>query len=243
MSRGVLLDRHGRPEGHASIEELERRMHRADPALRPGLRAILDDLEKSAAHAGPFEPRGSLQSWRECLYSTVADGTAVTAASETILVPDFTLPANYMYQGRTLCYTLFGRMSSVITTPGTFTFRLRWGGVGGVAVCASGAQAPDPTAASTNVAWTCQFYMVCRSIGTSGTALGWGSLWHNDIDDGAAAVASLTAALNNQMSAFPDAAANATIDTTTAKAVSPTVQPSVATGSVTCHHAMLEALN
>jgi hypothetical protein len=185
----------------------------------------------------------SIQSWRETLYSTVADGTAVTAAAETILVPDFTLPANYMYQGRTLKYTMFGRISSAITTPGTFIFRLRWGGVGGVALATSGTLVPDPTAAATNLAWKAEFYVVCRSIGTSGTAMSWGSMWMNDIDDGAAAVANLTTALNNQMLAFPDAAATATIDTTTAKALSPTVTPSLGTGSVTCHHALLETLN
>ena len=179
----------------------------------------------------------SLQSWREALNSTIADGTAVTAAAtETILVPDKTIQADYLVQGRTLKYTLFGRMSSAITTPGTFTFRLRWGGVGGVALVASGAIAPDTAAAGTNVGWFAEFYVVCRSIGTSGTAMCWGRMALNDI-------IATTAGLSNQMFVFPDAAAVATIDTTTAKALSPTVTNSLGTGSVQCHHALLESLN
>src|SRR4029079_14537747 len=101
--------------------------------------------------------RASSQGWEECIYATIADGTAVTAAAETILVPDFTLPANYMYQGRALKYTLMGRTSTVITTPGTWTHRLRWGGVAGVAMAASGALVPDPTAASTIIAWWVEY--------------------------------------------------------------------------------------
>ncbi len=179
-----------------------------------------------------------MQTWRQTLYTTIADGTAVTAAAETILVPDYTLPAGYLYPGSLLKYTLFGRMSSVITTPGTFTWRLRWGGAGGVSLAASGAIAPDSTAASTNIAWWAEFYVQCRSVGTAGTAMCWGRCWPgNDV------TVSAVTYLNNQALAFPDAAAVATIDTTTAKAISPTVQPSLTTGSVTCHHALLESLS
>lgn len=234
--RGLLLDRAGRPEGRSTIDEVRRRAAAARGPERHGLEAILADLEASRDHQGPFVPRGSLQSWRETLYSTVADGAAVTTAAEAILVPDYTLPAGYMNQGRTLKYTLHGRISSAITTPGTFTWKLRWGGVGGTQLVTTGALAPDSTAAATNVAWVCEFYMVCRSIGSSGTALSWGRMYFND--------ASATSTwLNNQMLAFPDANAAVTIDTTTAKALSPTITPSLATGSVTCHHALLETLN
>jgi len=171
----------------------------------------------------------------------VADGTAVTAAAETALVPDYTLPAGIMRPGDRLKYVLFGRMSTVITTPGTWTWQLRWGGVGGTSLASSGAIVPDPTAASTNVAWRVEFNMVIRTIGLTGTAITWGQLWHNDIDDGAAAVGNLQTALSNQMAVFPNAAAAVTIDTTTSKALTPTITPSVATGSITCHDWYLES--
>lgn len=183
--------------------------------------------------------RASNQSWEELINTNVADGTAVTAAAETILVPDVTLPANYMYQGRTIKYTLFGRISTVITTPGTWTMRLRWGGVAGVVMAASGAYAPDPTAASTTIAWWIEFFTVCRSVGTSGTSFTMGRMSLSDYDD-----ASATSLKGNlDMMQFPDVPAVATIDTTIAKAISPTVTPSVGTGSITAHISLLEALN
>jgi hypothetical protein len=181
-----------------------------------------------------------MQTWRQTLYNTIADGTAVTAAAETILVPDYTMPAGFLYPGALLKYTLFGRMSSA-TTPGTFTWRLRWGGVGGTSLAASAALTPDVTATQTNTAWWAEFYVCCRSVGTAGTAMSWGRCMFNDLED--ATSATLAAQLGGQMLAFPDAAAAVTIDTTTAKALSPTITPSLGTGSVQCHHALLESLS
>lgn len=183
--------------------------------------------------------RGSIQSWRETIYTIIADGTAVTAAARTILVPDFKLPTNYLYQGRTLKYTLFGRTSSVITTPGTFVMSLMWNGSAGTVLAASGAWAPDPTAASTNIAWYTEYYMVCRSIGTSGSAFTMGRMSLGDYDDATAT----TLQGNLNMVQFPDVPAAVTIDTTLATPpLSPCITPSLTTSSTTCHIAILEAL-
>jgi hypothetical protein len=213
----------------------------------PSLESIQRYLDASkAAEANKLDggdfwvpARASLQSWQEAIYVTIADGTAVTAAAETILVPDITLPANYMYQGRALHYMLWGRTSSVITTPGTFTMRQRWGGAAGVSMAASGAYAPDPTAASTNIAWYCEYWTVCRSIGTSGTSFTMGRMSLGDYDD--ATATSLQGNLN--MHQFPDVPATATIDTTIAKALSATIQPSLTTSSTTCHMAILTSMS
>ena len=183
-------------------------------------------------------PRNSLQSWRETLYVTIADGTAVTAAARTILVPDFSLPGNYLYPGRALKYTLFGRMTSPITTPGTFVHSLMYGGAGGTVLAASGAYAPDPTAASANIAWYVEYYSICRSIGASGTQFTMGRMSLGDYDDATAT----TLKGNLDMHQFPDVPAAVTINTTAASALSPCVTPSLGTGSVTCHMAILEAL-
>ena len=225
----------------------QRRKYALTAEERNSIDKIYDDLGRSASYVVPtpgmnteaFAPRNSMQSWVETLYVTIADGTAVTAASKTILVPDYTIPATYMYPGRLLKYMLWGRMSTVITTPGTWTHTLNWGGSGGVVMTTTTALAPDPTAASTNIAWYVEYWSVCRAIGVSGTAFTMGRQWHNDIDDGAAAIANLTAALNTHV--FADAAAVATIDTSVAKAISPCITPNVATGSMTCHLAVLQA--
>ena len=218
---------------------------------RDGIDRIVDDLGLSEQRQGYLfkdggwhrdfsQPVASLQSWRETLYTTVADGGTVTAAAETIMVPDFSLPANYMYVGRTLKYSIFYRQSTAITTPGTITLRLRWGGVGGVSMGASGAFAPDPTAASTTIASMVEWWTVCRSVGTSGTSFTMGRADWNDIDD--ATVTTIQGNLN--MIPLPTGTpGTATIDTTTAKALSPTYQESAATASMTAHMAILESLS
>ena len=65
----------------------------------------------------------SMQSWEETIYTMLADGPTLTAAAEALLVPDVSIPAAYMYPGRILRATLFGKASNVITTPGTLTLR------------------------------------------------------------------------------------------------------------------------
>lgn len=238
MERGLALDMIQARLDKATLPDEIDRLECIARNLEAGWVLRQDVLERLTYAAAP---RASMQSWRETIYATIADGTAVTTpAVKTILVPDFTLPINYLYPGRVLKYTLYGRMSTVITTPGTWTHTLNWGGTGGTVLATSTALAPDPTAASTNIAWYVEYIMVCRSIGATGTAFTMGKQWHNDIDDGAAAVANLTAALNTHV--FPDAAAAVTINTTTANALTPAITPSVTTGSMTCHLAILEAL-
>jgi hypothetical protein len=224
-----------------------------DKALRavdapPSLDSIQRYLDLSRAAEGDRTaggvllqaPRASMQSWRETLYVTIADGTAVTAAAtRTILVPSFTLPANYLYPGRTLKYTLFGRASSAVTTPGTFVHSLIYGtAAGGVVLAASGAWAPETGTVATNLAWYCEYYSVCRSVGSSGTQFTMGRMSLSDYDSTSAA----TLRGNLGMVQFPDVPAVATVDTTTATALNPCVTNSLSTASVTAHIAILEAL-
>jgi hypothetical protein len=186
--------------------------------------------------------------WRDVLTPArvlAANGTQVIATtSETIMCPDFTFAADAMEVGDVYKYTLFGDMSTVITTPGTVTFRLRWGGVGGTSLAASGAFAPDPTAASTDVTYCVEWYVVCMSVGATGALKAVGKIEWNDYDD--ASAATIVGNLNMRLaptSALADA--GTTVDTTTAKALSPTVQFSVttATTQLTNHLAILESLN
>ena len=209
---------------------------------RDGWETVLANLEKGWRYR-LFGPRGSLQTWEETLYTTIADGAQVlNTVTETIMVPDYTLPASYMYQGRTLKYTVYFDTSTVITTPGTITMRLRWGGVGGTALCTSGAYAPDPTAASTTVSGYVEYLVTCRSIGTSGSIFAMGRMWLNDYDD--ASATTIIGNLNMHVIPASAPAVVGSLDTTTAKALSPTVQFSVATATtqLTAHQAVLETL-
>jgi hypothetical protein len=235
--RGVLLDpRTGRPQDGQQLgvwtnpaSDMERELHRAPAHVKA-------NLARSAELGGAFEPRGSGNTWEESIYSTVVDGTAITnTTTETIMVPDFTIPGGYMTTGKVLKYLLWGRVSTVVTTPGTITFRLRWGGVAGVAVIASKAQRPKTTV-STNMAGWLEMFVICRSSGVTGTMLGMGQCQlSNTIGDAQAATEQ----------AWPDAPATATTDTTIDKLLSPTIQFSVATATTswTTHWARVESLN
>ncbi len=201
---------------------------------------IQRNLDRAAEVGSAFGPRGSGLGWEEVIYTPNADGTAITSASETILLPDFSIPASYLTVGKILKYTIMGRQSTVITTPGTITHRLRWGGVGGVPVVASGAFAPDATAAATNLTWMIEYWMQCRSVGAAGSVMGFGRVEWTDYDD--ASAASIVANLGMRMAPV-SAPAVATIDTTIDKLLSATYQSSVATASVQTHMGILEAVN
>lgn len=212
-------------------------------ALNRAPQHVADMLERARQDTGPFGYRASMQSWEELVYATIADGTQVlNTTTETIMVPDFTLPAGYLYPGRALKYTIIGNVSTVITTPGTVTFALRYGGVGGTALATSGAFAPDPTAASTTVTHMVEWYFVCRAVGTSAASFTVGRIEWNDYDD--ASATTIVGNLNMRL-APASAPAAVNINTTTANALSPTFKSSVATATTqfTAHIAFLEALS
>lgn len=214
--------------------DVERELRRA-PAH------VQTNLNNAASEDPAFNMRASMQAWQEVLYVPLADGTAVTGSSEATMFPIFTLPANYLYPGRLMEWLVMGRQSTAITTPGTITFRLSYSatGLGAVVVAASGAFAPDPTAAATNLTFMLRAWAVCRSSGTAGTLLGWGKIEWSDYDD--ASVAALVANLGMDMMPV-SAPATAAVDTTVARALNPTYQSSVATASMTAHAGYLAAL-
>jgi hypothetical protein len=174
----------------------------------------------------------------------VTDGTAVAnSTAEAIMVPDITIPANYMEPNRTLKYTLIGKISTVITTPGTIIHRLRWGGVAGTALATSGAYAPDPTAASTDLTFWIEWLLTCRTAGATGTMFCVGTRQIADYDD--ATVTTIIGNLNMMLMPASAPAAVSSLDTTVAKALSPTVQFSVAGAgtTTTTMMAFLESMN
>jgi hypothetical protein len=249
--RGTLLDpKTGRPQGdppgladvpgkgvvmnYLSPEvDGERMLHRAPDYVKANL--------AKASQDSAFNPRGSMQAWSETLYVTLADGAVVTAAAEATFVPIFTLPANYLYPGRLMKWTVMGRLSSAITTPGTFTLRLTYSatGLGAVVVCSSGAFAPSTSAAATNLTFMSTWWAITRSNGTAGAMMGWGKTEWTDYNE--ASLAALTGNMGMDMSP-QSAPATVAVDTTVARALNPTYQPSLGTASMTCHAAILEAL-
>lgn len=113
----------------------------------------------------------SRQAWNETLAWMTADATAVAnTTTESVIVPNVTIPANYMADGRVLRAQVFGKLSTTGTP--TITFAVRWGGVGGTLLATTEAITNGSTV--TNVNWSLDVYIQTRSNGSTGTLLVWG---------------------------------------------------------------------
>lgn len=187
---------------------------------------------------------GGVQGWEEALESITADGTQIlTSTTETIICPDFNFPAYYMAAGRTLRIWSFGVMSNIVTTPGTLTMWTRWGGVAGVVLTQSAAQGLDTTA-RTNSLWMTIVNIVCRSAGSSGSAISGGILFGNVLSTTAANL--LPALLGSAGAPLANTPITAvTIDTTVAKLLSCTAKFSISNSgnNFTCQQRIIEVLN
>lgn len=108
----------------------------------------------------------SRQAWSETLWWATADGTAIAnTTTETIIFPNITIPANYLQDGRSLRIKAYGRYSTTGTP--TLTFRLRWGGVSGTVIAATGALVTG--SAVTSAMWGVEALVQTRSNGATGT--------------------------------------------------------------------------
>jgi hypothetical protein len=186
---------------------------------------------------------GGVQGWEETLESTVADGTQISnTVTETIIVPDFNIPAYYLAPARTIRIWAFGVMSNVVTTPGTLILAVRWGGVAGTVLLQSAAQVLDTTA-RTNSLWAMMAYITCRTAGSSGTVMSGGIMWANVLSTTAANLE--PALLGSAGTPLASGSAAVTVDTTTAKLLSVTAKFSVATSptNLTANQRIVEVLN
>ncbi len=174
--------------------------------------------------------------WRETLTSSIVDGPPLTAASAASCIPTgnkITLPNNFFDRpGKSLRIEAHGRISSLITTPGTARFDVR---LGGIVVFDSQAILLDTVAAHINVAWWLEIMLVCRAVGNSTTAnlMGVGR-WTCEDTLGVPASAPkgvLSAIL--PWNAAP--AAGGGFDSTAANALDLFFTQTVATGSMTVH--------
>lgn len=184
----------------------------------------------------------SRQFWSETLSWAVADGTAVAnTTTETILFPNVTLPANYMQDGRALRLQAYGRHSTTGTP--TLTFRLRWGGVAGTVLAASGAITAG--SAVTAAMWRLEALLQTRANGSSGTLFTVGEV--ELAEDAANTVGSATnaTAVGLMGSAGVATPAAVTVDLTADTALSLTVTWSAASASntITGHTYIIESLN
>lgn len=115
----------------------------------------------------------SIQTWQETLINAAVDGPALAnSTTATSLIggvgtgtpSKVTLPANYFAVGRMLRVVAQGRISTLVTTPGTLTLDLRLGAV----IAANGGAMSLNIVAKTLVPWWLEWILTCRTIG-SGT--------------------------------------------------------------------------
>src|SRR5580765_3890664 len=120
--------------------------------------------------------------WPETLITAQGDGTAhITAAALSILPAQAKkkVPANmFNYIGQTLNLKASGRISSVITTPGTARFDLR---LGGIVVFDGLAILLDSIAAHVNVGWKLNLDLTLRVVGAAAQFHGEGQWTCEDI--------------------------------------------------------------
>jgi len=115
----------------------------------------------------------SRQFWSETLAWATSSGTAIaTSTTETVLFPNITLPANFLQDGRLVRLRLFGSYGTTGTP--TLQFRLRWGGVSGTVIAASGAITTGSGVgggASMTALFDAELIVQVRSNGSSGTLM------------------------------------------------------------------------
>lgn len=112
----------------------------------------------------------SSKGFRERILEVYEDGSALAnSTTQTSLLPasakEATLGAGLLRIGRIIAFEFSGRISTVVTTPGTLDFALR---LGSVDVFASG-NIPLNTTAQTNIPWHLRGEIVCRALGVSTT--------------------------------------------------------------------------
>lgn len=121
----------------------------------------------------------SLQTWQETLVTAQVDGsTLASSSSATSIIPaaaKYTLPPNFFAIGKVLRIKLIGRLSNIVTTPGTLTLDVRFG-TGPIVVFNGGAMQLSTTA-HTTLPFVAEIMLTCRAIGNSTNATLMGQGW------------------------------------------------------------------
>jgi hypothetical protein len=165
----------------------------------------------------------------------------VTAnATETIVFPNVTIPANYMQDGRQLVIEAWGKFSTT-TGPPTARFRTRWGGVAGTLLTDSGTI--TTIASVTNACWYLRQRITTRANGSAGSVFAMGKVELFGAvaptvgsATGAPAIAAMTAG-------GITAPAAVTVDLTADTAFSITLTWSSASNSLTGHNLFYDSPN
>jgi len=178
----------------------------------------------------------------QTIISSYTDGPTLTAAAAASALPTYvptSIPAGYWQIGRMWRLTAMGRISCVVTTPGTARFDLRLGAVTVFDTLAM----PLNIVAKTNVPWLLEVLLTCRSVGTgtSSTLFAQGK-WLSEASINTAAAATGPGP-GGQLVPYNTAPAVGTgFDSTIANALDFRFTQTVATGSMTMHMFLVEQI-
>jgi len=186
----------------------------------------------------------SFQSWQETLIASSVDGPTLTAAARASAIPPaalITLPPNWWYVGRMMKVTAQGRISNVVTTPGT----ARWGiGYGAIDIWDGGAIALNQIAKVTIPFWL-EIILTCRAVGvtTSANVVGFGTFMSEAVVGSVLPSAGGQGTMLMPVGVTTIPTASGGFDSTIANIQTLNFTQTVATGSMTVHQYKVEALN
>ena len=172
------------------------------------------------------------------------DGPTLTAAARASCIPTanrVTLPNNFFYIGRAIKFLLNGRISCVITTPGTARYDICMGAAGTTIVFDTLALNLN-IVAKTTVPWFVEALLVCRAVG-SGTAT---TFFPRGQFTSEAVVGSPLPTVGGNGSLLAPVgtpAVGAGMDNTAASILDVFFTQTVATGSMTVHNYQVDVLN
>lgn len=184
----------------------------------------------------------SLQTWMETLVTAQVDGPALTAAARASCLPaaaKIVLPPGFFSIGKRIIVEAAGRISCVVTTPGTARFDFS---LGGTIVMDSLAMNLN-IVAKTNVNWLLRLEATCRAIGSTGNLM-----WQGKFESEAVIGSPLPTVGGSGMLTLPyntAPAVGANFDTTVAAGhqIDLSFTQTVATGSLTLHQFAVIAAN
>ena len=183
----------------------------------------------------------------QTIVAVATDGPTLTAASRSSCIPTanrVTLPNNFFYIGRSINFTLGGRISSVITTPGTARYDICMGSAGTTIVFDSLAILLDTVIGHTTVKWDLFVTLTCRAVGsvTSTTFFPSVAKWGSEDLLGVPASAP-KGTLVAQLPWNTTPVVGAGMDNTAASILDVFFTQTAATGSMTVHDYIVQVLN
>jgi hypothetical protein len=187
----------------------------------------------------------SLASFQETLISSYADGPTLTAAATASCLPtqraNYTFPPHFFVPGKALRLTAMGRISCVVTTPGTARYDIQIGGT----LCFDTLAMPLNIVAKTNVMWQLEVLLVCRAEGSgTGTTLMGHGKWLSEASINTALPATGPGPGGQSVPYNTAPVVGGGFDNTSvSNAFAMRFTQTVATGSMTLHTLLLESLN